>query len=136
MKKLLFVILYTSSLACFAMEKVNVDEHNFTCNQVKLTKNSTEQEITDNCNKVVVYHRQNGVRGRNPSRISGGGPDITQNTNPDKELRLDKIRFYDDEGQELICFFEKEKMDFCKVKFKERKEKENKEAKEASSQVK
>lgn len=102
----------------FAMTAVNLDEHDFTCNQVKLNKNSSESEITLNCNKVKSFYKQNGIEGRNPSRVSGGGADITQMTTPDQEISLHKMRFYDDEDQEIICNFEGGKIHKCKAELK------------------
>ena len=102
----------------FAMTAVNLDEHDFTCNQVKLTNKSSESEITLNCDKVKSFYKQNGIEGRNPSRVSGGGADITQMTTPDQEISLHKMRFYDDENQELICNFEDGKIHKCKAELK------------------
>lgn len=119
MKKIVTIVclsaIFTTS---FAMTSVNLDEHNFTCNQVKLTNNSSESEITLNCNKVKSFYKKNGIEGRNPSRVSGGGADITQMTAPDQEISLHKMRFYDDEDQELICNFEDGKIHKCKVELK------------------
>lgn len=113
----------------FAMTSVNLDEHNFTCNQVKLTNNSSESEITLNCDKVKSFYKQNGIEGRNPSRVSGGGADITQMTTPDQEISLHKMRFYDDEDQELICNFEGGKIHKCKAELKEPKPNKQEETK-------
>ena len=107
-----------SAASSYAMTTVNLDEHDFTCNQVKLTQKSTETEITDNCTVVKMYHRQNGIEGRNPSRTQGGGADITQMTTPNQEIVLDKIHFYDDSRRELVCSFEHNKIEKCKTEAK------------------
>jgi hypothetical protein len=100
------------------MTVIDLDKHDFTCNQVKLTQKSSESEITDNCYNVKAYHRQNGIEGRNPSRLQGGGADVTQMTTPNQEVVLDKIRFYDDDYRELICTFEHNVIKKCKTELK------------------
>jgi major membrane immunogen (membrane-anchored lipoprotein) len=44
--------------------------------------------------------------------------DITQMTTPDQEIKLYKIRFHDDEDQEIICNFEDGKIHKCKAELK------------------
>jgi hypothetical protein len=111
-------ILLCSTTSSYAMTVIDLDKHDFTCNQVKLTQKSSESEITDNCYNVKTYHRQNGIEGRNPARLQGGGADITQITTPDQEIVLDKIRFYDDNHRELICIFEHDMIKKCKAEIK------------------
>ncbi len=119
MKKIVAIICLSAIFTpSFAMTSVNLDEHDFTCNQVKLTSHSSESEITLNCDKVKSFYKQNGIEGRNPSRVSGGGADITQMTTPDQEITLYKIRFHDDEDQEIICNFEDGKIYKCKAELK------------------
>ncbi|RTL11211.1 MAG: hypothetical protein EKK54_08525 [Neisseriaceae bacterium] len=111
-------ILLCSTASSYAMTAIDLDKHDFTCNQVRLTQKSSEAEITDNCYNVKTYHRQNGIEGRNPSRLQGGGADITQITTPAQEIVLDKIRFYDDKHRELICIFEHNMIKKCKAEIK------------------
>lgn len=111
-------ILLCSTASSYAMTAIDLDKHDFTCNQVRLTQKSSESEITDNCYNVKTYHRQNGIEGRNPSRLQGGGADITQITTPAQEIVLDKIRFYDDKHRELICIFEHNMIKKCKAEIK------------------
>ena len=64
MKRIVTIVclsaIFTTS---FAMTSVNLDEHDFTCNQVKLTNNSSESEITLNCNKVKIILQKMGLKG-------------------------------------------------------------------------
>lgn len=120
MKKILLALMCCCGLGTsFALTTVNLAEHNFTCNNVKLTNQSTESEISLNCNNVKHYHRLTGIEGRNPARTQGGGAAVTQNIIPAQQLNLEKIKFFTDKNQEMICYFEDNKLEKCKADLKE-----------------
>ena len=129
MKKLLSALLIIGSSSVFAMTTIDFKSAlyqtpgYFQCNGIKITPQSTVNNLVMNCtNTKVIMHTEptstnNTALSHNPN---GGSSALTYVGNSDynDDMLLDKVKFQDDKGSHLICYFKNEILKKCKYKVK------------------
>ncbi len=116
MKKLLITLALIGSSSIFAMSTVNLDNANYSCNNLKLNSKITISTITMNCKnaKVIIHAEPSG--GMYANREPGGGAEMTMTQSADDETQLDKVLFNTDKGTYMKCYFNNNKLIKCKAK--------------------
>lgn len=114
MKKFSFLLLAISG-SCFAMTTVDLTTPRYQCNGQYITKQTTIDQLMSNCKNAKQIEHMNVVSGRNPNRIPGGGADMTEDNSQDNEDAMDKVKFYSDKSNYMICYFKNSQLVKCKA---------------------
>jgi hypothetical protein len=129
MKKSLFALLVTGlATTTIAMSTLDFNSayyntpNYFRCNGVKITPQSTVNNLAMNCsNAKVIMHTEptttnNTALSHNPNGGSSALAYVPDDDSPD--TILDKVKFNDDKGSYLICYFNNQVLKKCKYKEK------------------
>lgn len=101
----------------FALQTVNLNQQNYTCNKVRLTDKSTSATISQNCKNVKVRTDKQITSGHNAGDLRGS--DLIEEDDTDPTVaNLQKVSFYTDDGSYLKCYYRNDKLYKCKVKKK------------------
>jgi hypothetical protein len=117
MKKLLLSIIGVTIATANAYTTVNLNNGNYSCNNIHITTSTTESTVQSNCKNYSIRYSEDvvgGDDGANSHNLQPVVPVVEPMTDDDVR-RLAKVKFTTDQGQKMECFYKNSKLYKCKA---------------------
>lgn len=117
MKKLLLSIIGVTIATANAYTTVNLNNGNYSCNNVRITTSTTESTVQSNCKNYSIKYSEDVVGGDDGASSHNLQPvvPVVEPMTDDDVRRLAKVKFNTDQGQKMECFYKNSKLYKCKV---------------------
>lgn len=119
MKKMLMLLLVSSTGLSYAMQTVNLSTKTYKCNGTRITVSTTEATLLANCKSAKVRNAAVVVSAP-PEKTAGGGgnaiavPDVDEDG--DNDVNMERVKFYADDGTYMKCYYKDSTLVKCKAK--------------------
>lgn len=116
MRKILLLTIGSWGIA-YAYTTINLNTSSYSCNGVKITNDTMESIVQNNCKNYKVKYTQDivgGDDGASPHNLQPITPVVEPLTDDDVN-NLARVRFITDQGQKMECFYKNSKLYKCKV---------------------
>lgn len=117
MKKLLMSLCgFTFVISAGAYTTENLAKISYTCNGVRISYDSTESMIQNNCSNYKVKYSTQVTGGDTTTNSFNEQPSIPADNTGNDVSHLARVKFTTDNGTKMECFYREAKLYKCKAK--------------------
>ncbi len=116
MKKHFLLLLLLISSTSYAHVIYDLAEAKIKCKALQLNNSTPLDEIESNCQDVRVKHVRHIISGHSWGNVTANGQNMTQQAQPPiQKVIIRIVKFYDNSGDFIKCYYEHDILSYCKV---------------------